>query len=83
MALTGSQKETISEKFTDLSIQGCPMCKEKNLTIGDEIVSANSVSLSGSTAIGGPFIPMAQLICTSCGFVSHHAIGVLGINLKD
>ena len=33
--------------------------------------------------MGGPFMPMAQIVCNNCGFVSHHAIALLGINIHD
>jgi len=82
MALTTKQKETIIEKLRNID-GACPICKNKNWTIGDEIVSANSVSLGGSTVMGGPFIPMAQVVCNKCGFVSHHAVALLGISLND
>jgi hypothetical protein len=82
MALTTKQKETIIAKLR--SIDGsCPICKNKNWIIGDEIVSANSVSLGGSTVMGGPFIPMTQVVCNNCGFVSHHAVALLGISIND
>lgn len=82
MALTTKQKETIIEKLRKID-GACPICRNKNWTIGDEIVSANSVSLGGSTVMGGPFIPMAQVVCNNCGFVSHHAVALLGISLND
>lgn len=82
MALTTSQKETIAEKLK--SINGsCPICTHRNWTISDEIVTATTVSLGGSTVMGGPFMPMAQIVCNNCGFVSHHAIALLGININD
>lgn len=82
MALTTKQKETIAEKLRRFD-GACPICKNKNWTIGDEIVMATSVSLGGSTVIGGPFIPMAQVVCNNCGFISHHAVALLGISVND
>ena len=83
MALTTSQKETIIGTLRSKSNGQCPICHQQKWTIGDEIVSATSVSLGGSTVMGGPFIPMAQIVCSNCGFIAHHALGVLGVNLKD
>lgn len=82
MALTTKQKETIADRLRRINA-ACPICSQRNWTIGDEIVGANSVSLGGSTVMGGPFIPMAQVVCNNCGFVSHHAVGLLGISLND
>lgn len=84
MALTTSQKDKIIAKLKEVSSGGCPICQSRQWTIGEEIVTSTTVSLGGTTAIGGgPIIPMAQIICNNCGFVAHHAIGALGINLKD
>lgn len=83
MSLTTSQKETIVKTLKSKSGLACPMCQNKQWTIGDEIVSVNPVSLSGSTVMGGPFIPMVQVVCNNCGFISHHALGLLGVKIKD
>lgn len=82
MALTTRQKETISQRLREIN-GACPICQTRNWAIGDEIVGANSVSLGGSTVMGGPFIPMAQIVCNRCGFVSHHAVALLGIQLNE
>jgi hypothetical protein len=82
MSLTTKQKEKIAEKLKLIN-GSCPICSDKNWTIGDEIVSANSVSLAGSTVMGGPFIPMAQIVCNKCGFVSHHAVALLGLSINE
>ncbi|MFN5693657.1 MAG: hypothetical protein ACK464_02255, partial [Bacteroidota bacterium] len=37
----------------------------------------------GSISIGGPAIPTIGIICDNCGFVSQHAIGVLGLLPKE
>ncbi len=83
MSLTTNQKDTIITSLNSKSKVVCPFCQQNQWTIGEEIVSANSVSLAGSTVLGGPFIPMVQLICNNCGFISHHALAVLGIKIKD
>ncbi len=59
------------------------MCGYAAWSIEEEIVAATTTSLAGGMAIGGRFVPMVQLICTHCGFVAHHAVGVLGINLNN
>lgn len=82
MALTTNQKEIIVRRLETINA-ACPICAYRAWTISDEIVSAMSVSLGGSTTLGGPFIPMAQIVCRNCGFVSHHAIGVLGIDIQS
>jgi hypothetical protein len=83
MALTERQKKTIIESLSAKSRSLCPMCGSNNWQLGENLVGAMAASLSGGMGIGGPYVPMAQLICTKCGFVSHHAVGVLGIDLKS
>jgi len=83
MALTSKQKETIVKKLQTVSNGHCPICQKNSWTIWDEIVSANSVSLGGTTAFGGPYVPMVQIICNNCGFVAHHALGALGIIIQE
>ena len=35
--------------------------------------------LSAGMLLGGPAIPTAVIVCTKCGFISQHALGVLGL----
>ena len=83
MALTERQKETVSESLRKKIGGQCPMCTGTEWTLHDEIVSNMTSSLAGVTALGGRNVPMVQMICNKCGFVSHHAIGLLGIALHD
>lgn len=83
MTLTESQKGTILASLQAKIKGACPLCSHSNWTLGDNVVAATTTSLGGGMVIGGPFVPMVQLICTNCGFVAHHAIGALGIPLKD
>lgn len=83
MALTDRQKNTIQTNLQSKIRGTCPMCGQSNWTLGEEVVASNTTSLQGGMAIGGQFVPMVQLICNNCGFVAHHAVGVLGINLRE
>lgn len=82
MALTDRQKQTILDNLRGKIRNPCPRCSQGNFTLGDEVVATTTTSLQGGMAVGGPIIPMVQAVCTNCGFVSHHAIGVLGIDLQ-
>lgn len=83
MALTDRQKATVTQNLQSRIKGPCPMCGQQQWTIGDEIVAATTTSLGGGMAIGGPMVPMIQVICNTCGFVAHHAVGALGIQLND
>lgn len=82
MGMTDRQKQTIQESLQKKGFGACPMCRQSNWQLGEDLVHAPVTSLGGGMALGGPHIPMAQVICTNCGFVSHHAAGVLGIRLE-
>lgn len=83
MALTERQKATITKNLHSHIKGPCPMCTRQQWTIGDEVVAIPASSLGGGMAIGGPFVPLVQVICNTCGFVAHHAVGALGINLNE
>ena len=82
MALTDRQKNSIIENLKGKVKGGCPLCGARNWNMADELCAVPATSLGGGMAIGGPMIPMIQVICTNCGFVAHHAVGALGINLS-
>jgi uncharacterized Zn finger protein len=83
MALTKPQRETVLASLHRKVTGACPMCGQRNWTLGDEVVGSMATSLHGGVGIGGPLIPMVQVVCNNCGFVAHHAIGALGIKLSS
>lgn len=82
MSMTDRQKQTIQASLQKKGFSACPICRQSNWQMAEDLVHAPTTSLSGGMALGGPHVPMAQIICTNCGFVSHHAVGVLGIRLE-
>lgn len=82
MGMTDRQKQTIQAALQAKGVAVCPMCRRSGWQVGEDLVHAPATSLGGGMSLGGPHIPMAQIVCTNCGFVSHHAVGVLGIALK-
>jgi hypothetical protein len=71
----------------NLSSLKCPMCGHSNFTIADGYVRNEILDDFTNVTIGGTGIPSIPIICTNCGFISYHALGVLGLlnrsNLKD
>lgn len=57
----------------------CPMCNNTNFIIADSFIRNDLQSNLKSINIGGPSIPSIAIICSQCGFISQHAIGVLGL----
>lgn len=72
--------ETLEKKQHALT---CPMCQNKNFIMADGYFNNNMQTDFGSFSIGGPTIPTIAIVCSNCGFVSQHALGVLGLLPKE
>lgn len=84
MSLTDRQRRTIMESLQSKGVRlQCPMCGNNNWTLADDLVIGTAFTLGGGMALGGAHIPMCQLVCNTCGFVSHHAVGALGIKVNE
>lgn len=60
--------------------ESCPMCgSEKFLMVDACLVNVLQPDLKNVKA-SGPSIPTVAVICEHCGFVSQHAVGVLGVD---
>jgi predicted RNA-binding Zn-ribbon protein involved in translation (DUF1610 family) len=78
--LTSEQKQkvvdTLKEKGVTLT---CPMCGNKDFVLIDGYFNNPLQSPFGPYTIGGPSVPSAALACSNCGFISQHALGMLGL----
>ena len=61
----------------------CPMCQNKNFIMADGYFNNSMQTNLEGFELGGPSIPTIAIICDKCGFVSQHALGVLGLLPKD
>jgi len=80
-------KEELDKIIEELKKRGarktCPMCGNKLFSIAPAyFVNTLQTSVS-NLSLGGKSIPSIPIICTNCGFISQHAIGVLGIMPKE
>lgn len=80
--ITPEEKQRIIEELSKrLSSNGikCPMCGNSHFIIGDGYF--NTVIQDGlkSINLGGSTIPSIPIICDRCGFISSHALGILGM----
>ena len=57
----------------------CPMCQNSNFVIADAYIRNELQENLNSVNLGGPAIPTVAIICSNCGFISQHAIGMLGL----
>lgn len=57
----------------------CPICHNRHFIIADGYFNSAIQGNLNGMILGGPSIPSIGLICNRCGFISHHALGVLGL----
>ena len=74
--------ETQKKKFerwlnSKMTSQQCVVCSANQWQTG-EIVMAPTFS-GGGIHLGGPGVPMIQLLCTNCGQVVHFAAKAIGL----
>lgn len=68
--------KVLTEKGADLP---CPRCGNPNFTLLSGYFAQPIQPELGSIMLGGPNIPSVVTVCTQCGFISQHALGVLGL----
>lgn len=61
----------------------CPRCGNHSFTIIDGFFNETIQATTNSINIGGRTIPSVITVCNKCGYLSQHAIGVLGLLPKD
>lgn len=83
--LSEEQKQEIIRKLQEKGVKTkCPMCDHDNFIIADgyfaNIVQKKPV---GAIVLAGQTIPTIPIICAKCGFISQHAIGILGLIKRE
>ncbi len=61
--------------------KACPRCDKRAFAVVDGFASWNvQADIRSAGAFGGPSVPVVLVICTNCGFVAPHAMGILSPN---
>ena len=61
----------------------CPRCGNQSFTlIGGYFNQTIQTDLKGM-ALGGPSVPSVVVVCKRCGYLSQHALGVIGLLPKE
>ncbi len=80
--LSENDKKVIIQKLREKQVKTvCPMCGRNNFMHAGyfkQFLHTNPDEAS----TGGVEIPTIAIVCLNCGFVSQHAVGILGL-LKD
>src|ERR1019366_5929354 len=78
--LSEEQRQRIVKKLSDVKANNpCPRCNNSTFTLVDGFFSNVIQSNLSTMQLSGQNIPVAAVICTNCGYVAMHALGVLGL----
>jgi hypothetical protein len=78
--LTAEQKQIIIDRLTERGVKTtCPMCGNRNFILADGYFNNIMQTDFQNFVLGGPSIPTIATACSNCGFISQHALGVLGL----
>jgi len=84
MKLSKKEKERIINILRKRKLLSkCPMCANRSFTIADGYFKHSIDAKLKGFVLGGPSIPSIGLVCNNCGFISQHALGVLGLLSKN
>ena len=61
----------------------CPMCGNNHFIIADGYFNTMMQDHLNGIVLGGTSIPSIAIVCNKCGFISSHALGVLGLLPKQ
>lgn len=82
--LPKEKKEEIIAKLKERGAnRACPMCGNSHFVLADAYFANMLQGKLGTVNISGEHIPTIPIICSNCGFVSQHAIGVLGLTQEN
>lgn len=63
--------------------QPCPRCgKDDFAVLGGYVVHVLQTK-PAEINLAGPAVPSVGIVCANCGFISHHALGVLRISAEE
>lgn len=82
--LSNEEKKKIADELAKRQpVLKCPMCQHNSFIMADGYFNNSMQNDLSSFNIGGQSIPTIAIICSKCGFVSQHAIGILGLLPKQ
>jgi hypothetical protein len=77
-ALTNSQREWVARRLRELgATRPCPRCSHPDFSLLESVLA---IPIGSSSQFPGQWesIRAVVCVCTRCGFLSQHALGVLG-----
>lgn len=78
--ITKELKEKIIAKLEERGATlPCPRCGNQTFSVIDGFFNQTIQATLDGFVLGGPSVPTAIIACNHCGYLSQHAIGVLGL----
>jgi ribosomal protein S27AE len=78
------QKDKIIKALTERGAnQPCPRCGNDAFTLLDGFFNQVIQSDPKGIVLGGRTIPSVVVACNRCGYLAQHALGVLGLLVKE
>lgn len=79
-----SLSEELKEKITEVlknrnAFSPCPRCGKTEFIFADGLFTNILQNNLNAPRLYGRALPSAIIVCKNCGFISEHAIGVLGL----
>ena len=82
--LTPEQKDKIIQALTDRGAKlPCPRCGNDTFTLLDGYFNQIIQPEPKGIVLGGRTVPSVVVVCNRCGYLSQHALGVLGLLPKE
>lgn len=77
--IPASERQKIAEKLNGITNIPCPRCGHNQFGLVDGYVALPLTPKVGVALIGGQNVPCVVTYCMRCGFISLHAMGVIGL----
>lgn len=78
--LTKEQSESIIKVLEERgATKPCPRCGGTSFSLADGYFAQSVQATQTGIVLGGQILPSVTVICNKCGYMSQHALGVLGL----
>ena len=71
-----AEHEQIVKRLRELAKAACPRCGEHDFVVLPHYVNLPVQENENEFNIGGKCLPAIVSVCSKCGFVAHHALGM-------
>ena len=83
-SLSTAQKQKIIDALMRVGgIRPCPRCGNPNFATAEALCARILQPSLPNMSLSGMFVPTCLIYCLRCGFISEHAIAVLGLSIND